>query len=256
MSGNFVNLVKIFPEMELAWDYLVSKLDLTIPLIGVYDAPDPSLFEPTVTIPHRTRACIFEYYRDWLNGISLQLSVDSFGCGGCGSWWWGVQTRTKEDYIDFLVNKEGLKADGVMMGEWIDEVRRYQPVHAHLFVGPVTPDRYEFLKTVSFFVNPDQLSLLVTAAQYRHRVGDPPPVQAEFGSGCMQMLPLLIDGDRPLAQIGTLDMAMRDNIPPDRLAFTVNRAMFELLCDVGEESFLEKPFLKNLRRSRGGSLNS
>ena len=237
-------------------DYLVQKLELTIPLVGVFDAPDPAMFDPVVTIPANTRACIFEFYNNWLDGNTLQLSGGSYGCGGCGSWWWGVQTRTREEYIDFLVNKEGLKADGVLMGEWLDQLSPYRPEYPYLFVGPVRTEAYDYLKTVTFFVNPDQLSILVTGAQYRHRPSDDPPVATEFGSGCMEMLTLLEGKEGPRAMIGTLDMAMRDNIPADRLAFTVNKPMYELLCSIGEDSFLEKPFLKILRNSRGGSLDS
>jgi hypothetical protein len=47
---------------------------------------------------------------------------------------------------------------------------------------------------------------------------------------------------------------MRDNLPYDRLAFTVNKALFEDLCRLNDQSFLGKPFLKALKRSRGGRL--
>jgi hypothetical protein len=49
-------------------------------------------------------------------------------------------------------------------------------------------------------------------------------------------------------------MAMRQYLPHDVMAFTVNKPMFEDLCRLDERSFLGKPFLQHLRKSRGGSL--
>jgi hypothetical protein len=44
---------------------------------------------------------------------------------------------------------------------------------------------------------------------------------------------------------------MRHYLPPDILAFTVTKPMFERLCSLGERSFLHKPFLTKLRKARG-----
>lgn len=235
--------------------YLIESIDLSNQLIGVYDAPDPAAFLPVVTLPEKRRSCIFEYYQQWQQGITLQLSRESYGCGGCGSWWWGEKTRSREEYIDFLVGKEGLKADGELMGEWLDYLKPYHPHHAFLFVGPLKPLLYQYLKTITFYVNPDQLSVLVTGAQFYHAPGENPPVLVEFGSGCMEMLTHLETKEGAVAMVGSTDMAMRDNLPPNIMAFTVNKEMFEKLCRIGPGSFLKKPFLKELRNARGGSLD-
>ena len=236
--------------------YLLSSLDLTVPLIGVYDAPDPAAFEPLVTVPRRQRACIFEYYRDWVAGNTLMIDPESYGCGGCGTWMFGIQNRSREDYLDFLANKEGLKVSRELMGAWFDQVRRYRPEHGKLFLGPLKAGQYEYLKTITFYINPDQLSVMVLAANYHAGPGDPEPVSVDFGSGCMEILNLVYDKPYPNAIIGATDLAMRSNLPPDTLAFTVNKAMFERLCTLGSDSFLEKPFLKMLKFARGGKLNT
>ena len=44
---------------------------------------------------------------------------------------------------------------------------------------------------------------------------------------------------------------MRRYIDPDLIAFTVTRPMYEQLCGLGAESFLYKPFWKNLMKARG-----
>jgi hypothetical protein len=59
------------------------------------------------------------------------------------------------------------------------------------------------------------------------------------------------DPEIPQAAIGATDIAMRQHIPPDILAFTVTRPMFKQLCALDKRSFLYKPFLKRLRKARG-----
>ena len=67
----------------------------------------------------------------------------------------------------------------------------------------------------------------------------------------MQILPLFEDMNIPQAMIGATDIAMRQYLPPDILAFTVTRPMFKQLCELDERSFLYKPFWRNLREARG-----
>jgi len=110
--------------------------------------------------------------------------------------------------------------------------------------------QWEYAQSVTFFVNPDQLSILAIGAQYHSAPEDPVPVIAPFGSGCMQLLPfknLTISQ----ASIGTTDIAMRQQIPPDILGFTVTCKMFKQLCELDEQSFLYKDFLKRLKKARG-----
>ena len=96
----------------------------------------------------------------------------------------------------------------------------------------------------------DIKSILVIGAHYCSLPGGPPAVIAPFGAGCMELLPLFDDLDRPQAVIGATDVAMRRHLPPDILAFTVTKPLFEQLCAMDEQSFLFKPFLKNLEKAR------
>jgi hypothetical protein len=234
--------------------FLISRLNLSNPLVGIYDAPGTKPFEPLVHLPERQRACLFEYYNDWKEGRTLVLTEDNYGCGGCGTWWFGRQTRTREAYLDFLANKEGLKANEELMASWFDAAKKYRPQHAFILVGPLKAALYEYLKTITFYVNPDQLSVLLTGAQYNQRYAGEAAVTVDFGSGCMEMLTLLDGKAGPHGIVGATDMAMRQNLPPDRMAFTVNKEMFENLCRLDENSFLGKPFLKILKSKRGGQL--
>jgi hypothetical protein len=230
---------------------LLERLDIRTPVIGFYDAPDPALFEPLVS--PEGRACIFSFYRTWLEGKTLHLTKERYGCGGAGRWMWGLQTRSRKEFIDFLVGDEGLKATPALMERWIDAAIPYQAENPHLFLGPLREEGWPFIKTITFLVNPDQLSALAIGAQYHSAPDDPPPVIAPFGSGCSQLLPFR-DMDIAQASIGATDIAMRQYIPPDMLTFVVTKSMFSRLCELDDKSFLFKPFLKRLRQARGGKL--
>jgi hypothetical protein len=232
-------------------DCLKKRLDIKTPIIGFYDAPDPGLFEPWVS--PEGRACIFSFYRPWLQGKTLRITKDQYGCGGAGHWMWGIQLRSRKEFIKFLVDDEGLKASPALMEKWIDAARPYQAEHPHLFLGPLKEDAWPYIRTVTFLVNPDQLSALAIGAQYHSAPGDPPPVIAPFGSGCSQILPFR---DLKIAQasIGATDIAMRQHLPPNILTLTVTKLMFRQLCGLDEKSFLYKPFLQRLKQARGGRL--
>jgi hypothetical protein len=162
----------------------------------------------------------------------------------------GISTRPQKAFIKFLVDDEGLKSSHALMERWIDSRNPYQASHPHLLIGPLKDDHWDYVKSITFFVNPDQLSTLMIGAQYESSPEDPPPVIAPFGSGCMELLPF-DDPDIPQAVISTTDIAMRQYIPPEILGFTVTKSMFARLCALDERSFLYKPFLLNLRKARG-----
>lgn len=229
---------------------LLEALELSTPVIGVYDAPQSTVFHPIVTPGSHGYNCVFAYYKKWCQGYTLQLTEDQHGCGGCGKWMFNISNRSRMEYLDFLVDEEGLRASRDLMGRWFDQSQPYKPEYEYLFIGPVKDDAYDHIQSITFFVNPDQLSVLLTGACYHSDPSDPPPVLAPFGSGCMELLPLFSDLTIPQAIIGATDMAMRQYLPPNLLAFTVTKSMFERLSQLDERSFLAKPFLEDLKKSR------
>jgi len=230
--------------------YLLEQLRITLPVIGIYDAPDAAPFAPTSRPGENERTCIYAFFDEWLQGKTLHLTRDAFGCRGCGYWLFGTSFRTREDFIRFLVDDEGLKGSHDLMDQWLEVNQPYQPEFGQVFMGPLRDTQAAYLKTVTFLVNPDQLSALLLGAQYNHMPGTPPPVLAPFGSGCMELLPLFEDLDAPLAIIGATDIAMRHYLPPNLLAFTMTVPMYEQLCALDERSFLTKPFWHRLVDAR------
>ena len=229
---------------------LTGRLELEIPLIGFYDAPDVKLFEPVIEPGRKGHNCVFSFYEYWLDGVTLHLTKQKYGCGGAGHWICGIEGRSREQYLDFLVNTEGLKASFEIMGKWLDNARPYRQEHKNIMIGPLKPSQYAYLKTVTFFVDPDQLSALAIGAEYNASPEDPPAVNAPFGSGCSQLIGLFKDITTPSAIIGMTDIAARKHIPSNLLAFTVTRSMFEQLCNLDERSYLFKSFWQELKLKR------
>lgn len=231
--------------------YLLEKTQIELPLIAFYDAPDTKPFEPVVTPNKQGRACMFSFYKKWLDGKTAALTKDNYGCGGASMHLFRQPLRPHEEFVSFLADEEGLKANHALMDDWIRESNEYKPEHEFILYGPLKEAVYEYAKTITFLVNPDQLSMLMIGAQYFATKYDPTPVIAPFGSGCMLSVSVFNDLDKPQAVIGATDMAMRQYLPSDVLAFTVTKPMYERMCQLDENSFLEKGFIKQLKKVRG-----
>ncbi len=233
--------------------FLLDTLNITIPLTGLYDAPDPAAFAPLVEPRPDAKhgECVFSHFRDWQAGKTVHLTSDNYGCGGAGGSLCGVQRADRAGFIHFLAIDEGLKESEELMGRWVDARVNLAPARGHVLIGPLKASLYDHLKTVTFWVKPDQLAALVLGAQYRNDPADPPATIGGFSSGCGQLVNFA-DLSVPQAQIGATDIAMRQWLPADVLAFTMTRPLFEQVCLFDEASYLTKPFLRRLKKSRGG----
>jgi hypothetical protein len=234
--------------MTLTLESLCAAAGITTRPVGLYDAPDPEPFSPWVPL----KGCVFDHFTDWQRGETLHVDGTGRGCPGCSYWLSGIgRFPSREAMVAFLTDKEGLKARPDLTGAWLDAHPVGLPAHGHILIGPVRPALARYLKTVTFFVTPDQLSVLVTGATYHAHPRDPAPVLALFGSGCGQMLNLFPGLDGAQAILGATDIAMRPYLPPDVLTFTVTVPMLERLLSLDDgHSFLEKPFLQKLRTAR------
>lgn len=222
----------------------------TVP-VGVYDAPESASIAPVVPL----QRCIFDHYQDFQSGTSVVLNQASKGCPGCGHWMLGQgRFPNKQAMIAFLTDKEGLRQTPQLTEAWVDAHPTFPPRNGNIIVGPVRESLSEFLQTVTFFIRPDQLSVLIYAAHYHAHPGDPEPVLAPFGSGCGLIFSLFPDRTIAQATIGGTDIAMRRHLPPDILTFTVTVPMLDrlLILDDGH-SFLNKPFQKTLKEARSRS---
>jgi hypothetical protein len=230
---------------------ILETLSITEPLVGLYDAPDPGPFAPLVE-PDDEEECVFASYASWREGKTLHMTKQQHGCGA--GHLLGLEVWSREEAIDFLVDEEGLRASRGLMDQWLDAAPGYEPCHEHVLIGPLRADQYEYLRSITFYVNADQLAVLVTGSSYYSRPDDP-PVTAPFSSGCGQLAAALGDLEAPRAVIGATDQAMRQYLAPGLLAFTVTKPMFELLCRWADDpaSSLHNTFLEEVIAARGGS---
>ena len=228
---------------------LLEIAGISIPPVGAYDVPDVKPFEPFSRPAH----CVFESYDGWLRGESTVINGENaagFGCPGAGYWLCGIETMPKEAVAGYLAGQEGLKASTDTMCRWLENHPPYRTDHGSIVVAPLKDDQEAFLKTVTFFVNPDQLALLLTGAEYWNAAPDKTFVMTPYGSGCGQLLTMFPDLDEPQAMVGATDLAMRKYLPADILAFTVTMPMLAQLGGLDDSSFLKKTFWKELRDAR------
>ena len=229
-------------------DYLLSALDLDMPPIGFYDVEDTQTFEPVV----KPKRCIFGAYENWKNGESVCLSKGNGTCRGGGYWIGNDEFTTRNKFANTLFEREGFKASPEIMEEWLIAQKPYEIKNNYVVISKLKDDFYEDLQTVTFFVTIDQLTLLLIGADYHKGAPNSGSVKNFFGSGCCQMAAVFNDCPEnvPQAFIGGTDIAMREHLPANIIAFTVNKAMYEQLCSLDENSFLNKAFLRRLKTVR------
>jgi hypothetical protein len=232
---------------------LLGIAGIKTPLVGFYDVPNPEPFEPFCT-PKR---CIFACYENWAKGESICISEGNCSCRGGGYWIGGVEFATRDNFAKGLNEREGFKSSHELMKQWLDNQKPYKIEHGYVVIGPLRDEQYDYLRTVTFFVNPDQLSLLLLGTEYHNASVNIHPTFTAFGSGCGQLAALFgnVDPDIPKAIIGATDIAMREHLPPNILALTVSKPMYEQLCELEENSFLYKAFWKRLKKARGEAIS-
>lgn len=233
---------------------LLEIAGISTALVGFYDVPDFMPFQPFTEL----KRCIFSAYNNWQRGESVCISRHECSCRGGGYWIGGREFVSREKFTSFLSEREGLKSSLDLMNQWLNNQKPYLIEYQYVVMGPLNDDQYDYLKSVTFFVNPDQLSLLLLGTEYHNASIDAHPAITTFGSGCGQLAAVLgnIEPNVPKAVIGTTDIAMRQYLPPDILALTVNKPMYQQLCELDEKSFLYKPFWKRLMETRESVKNT
>ena len=78
---------------------LLNKIGLTTPLIGFYDAPDPSPFAPLVRPGMGRGRCVFGFYQQWLGGKTLHITREEYGCRGAGHWLCDITVRSLDEFV-------------------------------------------------------------------------------------------------------------------------------------------------------------
>jgi hypothetical protein len=233
-----------------AVDRLVSKLRLTTPLIGVYDATPSAFFAPLVETDGTS--CCFSHYPQWVKGETLVLSRGGAGCQGAYRAL-GLVKGYPPHMAHFLTDgvgapkAEGLKATPEIAQAFLDRARPLEVSSGYILIGPLRVEQWEALRSVTFFVDPDRLGAVMTLAGYWSAET---VVSAPFGPGCALMWRELVEDGRDRAVLGATDIAMRRYVPPNILSLSVTPQRFEQMASFPDEVFLNRPWWNDLIDSR------
>lgn len=105
----------------------------------------------------------------------------------------------------------------------------------------------EDVSLVMMFVNPDQLSALVTLAGFRR--GAIESTVSPWGAACQSVMFAYAEAERdtPRGVIGFFDISQRRKISPDLLSYTVPHAMYREMEASVDDSFLRTHIWEKLR---------
>jgi len=233
-------------EIQGKLDRFLKILGIDGPVLALYDTDDLGPYQPVLR--PEERQCCWTYMDSWRQGKTLAIGKDAFGCPGAGRYMMGVEMPGR-DLPKFLYEEEGLKASLDIAKDWVKNMFLHEGGRKYALIGPFRPDRLADAATVTFLANPDQLAALVTGAVWHRSEGVSGNVLVTLAAGCGLLDPFQ-KSKEPMAVIGSMDMAMRQHLPPSIIAFTVNIPMFHQLINLDETSFLHKPFWNRLKEAR------
>jgi hypothetical protein len=234
-----------------AIERITERLRLGTPILAVYDTEADERFTPFTEA--RGATCCFAFYNHWLNGETVIFRKGGGGCGGAQ-----VALGLKKDYPPYMAHfltdgkgapmGEGLKAAPEIAQEFLDNARPPDVASETVLIGPLRIEPWDAVRSVTFLVDPDRLSALMTLSSYWS--ADTRLVSAPFSSGCGMLWRELTYGgeDRPV--IGGTDIAARRYLPPDIMVFSVTSSRFEQMLTIPDGSFLDKEWWNNLMKHR------
>lgn len=238
---------------------LMNALRLDTPIIAVYDS-EPSNDDETIVGATGTTCC-FAYYKQWLKGKTVAFVKGEEGFGNPQNGCYGAHMAfgLGDTYPSFMAHfltdgkgapmGEGLKATPELAQDFLDRAKPPSISGDAVLVGPLRLDKWDTVRSATFFADPDRLSALMILAAYWS--SDPDFVIAPFSSGCGLMLRDLENQDHERAVIGCTDIASRKYIPHDMLCLSVLPPLFERMVDFPDKTFLNKEWWNDLMKSRG-----
>ena len=203
--------------------------------------------------PGTMGACLVGMLEAASKGRTAAFTEDTCGCGG-GRTGLGFAPMDRERIVPFLstgtaeMPGEHYKKTPALVEAYADSLPAPSPAPCLVFkpLDRVTED--EAPVSVVFLVNADELSGLVTLANFDRSDGD--AVQVRFGAGCAQaVLFAMTDGEagRDRCTIGLTDPSGRLHFSRDLLSFAIPWKRFLEMEANAEESFLTKETWTKLR---------
>lgn len=197
--------------------------------------------------------CMIAFLEAAAKGRTAAFTESTCGCPG-GRTGLGFAPANR-DHLSFFLSAgtenmpgEYYKKTPDLAGEYVDQLpsARPEPVLLLKPLDQVSED--EAPVSIVFLVNADQLSGLVTLANYDRPTGE--NVRIRFGSGCSQsILYSMCDSEfgSDVCTIGLTDPSSRLHLSPSLLSFSIPWRRFLEMEDNVEESFLTKETWYQLR---------
>ena len=203
--------------------------------------------------PGTLGACLIGMLEAASNGKTVAFTADACGCGG-GRAGLGFAPIDRDRIIPFLSSGteempgEHYKKTPALSAAYVDAMPKAAPPSCLVFkpLDRVTED--ETPVSVVFLVNADQVSGLITLANYDSPAGD--NVLVRFGSGCAQsVLFAMTDGEagQERCTLGLTDPSGRLHLSRDLLSFAIPWRRFLTMEANAEDSFLTKETWTRLR---------
>jgi len=198
-------------------------------------------------------ACMIGMLEAVSKGRTAAFTPETCGCGG-GMAGLGFAPMNRARIVPFLsrgtaeMPGEFYKASPALVETFVDSMPSVSPAPCLLLkpLDRVTED--EVPVSVIFLVNADQLSGLITLANYDAPAGD--NVTVRFGSGCAQSVLYAMadsEADAKRCTIGLTDPSGRLHLSPDLLSFSIPWKRFLEMEANAEGSFLTKETWTRLR---------
>jgi len=246
------------PPTSAAVERLAERLRMKTPLIAVYDCPPSERFAPLVEATGAN--CCFVYYPRWLRGETLVVRKGGSdflnpenGCPGAKR-----ALGLEKEWPPFMANYltdgvgapmgEGMMASAELAQQFLDRAVPPPVSGDAVMIGPLRLEEWDSVRSVTFLVDLDRLSALMTLARYWSDDAD--LVAAPFSTGCGLLWRELVNQDRDRPVISCTDMTMRKYLPPEIVSLTVTPARFEKMLTFPDDCFLYKNWWNELMDHR------
>lgn len=204
--------------------------------------------------PGTMGACLIGMMEAASKGRTAAFTPDTCGCGG-GRAGLGFAPIDRARIVPFLstgspdMPGEFYKKTPALSEAFVDSMPVPQPASCLVFKPLDQVAEGETPVSVVFLVNADQVSGLITLANYDRPAGD--NVAVRFGSGCAQsVLYAMAEGQAggDKCTLGLTDPSGRQHLSPDLLSFAIPWNRFLEMEENAEGSFLTKDTWSELRK--------
>lgn len=243
---------------------IMESFDFKIPPIGISFSDEKP--EEAIEFSGNKRICLVPLFRSAANGNTIALTEETCTCAGgavglcrgdaftrrnhrtCELLSTGMTSKSPNDLPKHLQHGERFFKSPEVVQRWKDSLPYVDDPAKYTIFKPLAG----FAKDnppaiVLFFVNPDQLSVLLIMSGYSR--GSAFNVMAPFSAACQSILFAYneIGKEEPKAIMGGFDIAQRHSLPKEILTLTMPYQLFEEIEDGIDEGCLTTAAWKKIK---------